>query len=73
MAMDKDIFKQIHAARLEADFLNMVQYQREDAIDIIFHYFPNVKYNSNFDYPVFKLEWWEAYKNENPLFPRQWV
>lgn len=56
MAMDKEMFKQIHAAKLEADFLNMVQYQREDAIDFIFNYFPDVKYRTDSGYPVFRLE-----------------
>jgi hypothetical protein len=56
MAMDKQMFKEIHNAKLEADFLNLVQFQKEDAIDFIFHYFPDVKFNTDASYPVFKLE-----------------
>jgi hypothetical protein len=56
IAMDKQMYKEIHAAKLEADFLNLVQFQKDDAIDFIFHYFPDVKYSTDSDYPIFKLE-----------------
>jgi hypothetical protein len=56
MALDKEMFKQIHAAKLEADFLNLAQSSRDDAVDFIFHYFPGVKHRSDSGYPVFRLE-----------------
>lgn len=56
LAMGKDLFKELYNARVEADFLNLMQFNKDEAIDFLFHYFPDVKYNTDSDYPIFKLE-----------------